>query len=73
MKLPASVFLEVLCQLTVVPTFTQNGAFALALAMVGVTEAGSLARLTFTTQGVVLNPNVVSALQMFAGFHSEQT
>jgi hypothetical protein len=37
-------FLDVLCHVKVAPTFTQNGALALAPGMLGVTEAASLVR-----------------------------
>jgi hypothetical protein len=67
------VFLDELRQVTVVPTFTQNGAFALALGMLGVTEAESLVRLTSAIQGVELDPHVVLALHILPGFVSEQT
>jgi len=67
------VFLDELCQVTVVPSFTQNGAFALASAMLGVTEVESLVRLTSAIQGVELDPHVVLALHMLPGFVSEQT
>ena len=67
------VFLDELCQVTVVPTFTQNGAFALASAVLGVTEADSLVRLTSATHGAEVDPHVVLALHILPGFVSEQT
>jgi hypothetical protein len=67
------VFFEVLCQVTVVPTFTQNGAFAFAFCELGVTEAEVLPlRLTSMRQGLEGDPQVFAALQMLAGFDSEQ-
>ncbi len=65
------VFLDELCQVTVVPTFTQNGAFALASGMLGVTEAESLVRLTSAMHGLELDPHVVLALHILPGFVSE--
>jgi hypothetical protein len=68
------VFLDELCQVTVVPTFTQNGALPLASGMLGVAVAKLLPlRFTFTTQGVELEPQAVLALHMLPGFDSEQT
>jgi hypothetical protein len=49
--------------MTVVPTFTQNSAFPLASVILGVAEAELLVRLTFTTQGIELDPQVVFMLQ----------
>src|SRR5215469_968816 len=67
------VFLAELCHVTVVPTVTQNGALALAPEMLGVTEAESLVRLTSAMQEADLEPHVVLALHILAGFVSEQT
>jgi len=67
------VFLEELCHVTVVPAFTQNGAFALAFGMPGVEVAEVLPRrLTSTTQGEEADPQVVAAVHMLPGFVSEQ-
>jgi hypothetical protein len=68
------VFFDPLCQVTVVPTFTQNDIFPLAFGMSGVAEAELLApRFTFTEQAVLGDPQVVLALHMLPGFDSEQT
>jgi hypothetical protein len=67
------VFLDPLCHVTVVPTFTQKGALPLASGMFGVVDAELLLRFTFTTQGLELEPHVVLALHMLPGFDSEQT
>src|SRR5271169_5757808 len=67
------VFLDVLCQVTVVPTFTQNGALALAPGMLGVTEAASLVRLMSATQGFDVEPHLVPALHKLPGLVSEHT
>jgi hypothetical protein len=67
------VFFDPLCHVTVVPTFTQNGALPLASGMLGVADAELLPlRFTFTTQGLELEPHVVLALHMLPGFDSEQ-
>ncbi len=66
------VFLDVLCHVTVVPTFTQKGAFAFAPEMLGVTEAESLVRLMSAKHGVELEPHWVLALHMLPGLVSEQ-
>jgi hypothetical protein len=68
------VFLDALCHVTVVPTFTQKGALPLASGMFGVADAELLPlRFTFTVQGLELDPHVVPALHMLPGFDSEQT
>jgi hypothetical protein len=67
------VFLDPLCHVTVVPTFTQKGPLPLASGMFGVVDAELLLRFTFTTQGLELEPHVVLALHMLPGFDSEQT
>jgi hypothetical protein len=68
------VFFDVLCQVTVVPTFTQKGALPFASGMLGVADAElPPLRFTPTTQGVELDPHVVLALHMLPGFDSEQT
>ena len=68
------VFLDALCHVTVVPTFTQKGALPLASGMLGVADAELLPlRFTFTVQGLELEPHVVLALHMLPGFDSEQT
>ncbi len=66
------VFFDVLCHVTVVPTFTQNGAFGFAPGMLGVTEAESLVRLTSAIHAVELDPHRVLALHMLPGLVSEQ-
>jgi hypothetical protein len=68
------VFLDALCQVTVVPTFTQNDAFPLASGMLGVADAElPPLRFTSTVQALVVEPQVVLALHMLPGFDSEQT
>jgi hypothetical protein len=68
------VFLDPLCHVTVVPTFTQKGALPFASAISGVADAELLPlRFTFTVQGLELDPHVVLALHMLPGFVSEQT
>jgi hypothetical protein len=67
------VFLDPLCHVTVVPTFTQNGALPFASGISGVADAELLPlRFTFTAQGLELDPHVVLALHMLPGFDSEQ-
>jgi len=67
------VFLDVLCHVTVVPTFTQKGALSLKFGMAGVAVAKLLPlRFTSTEQALVLDPHVVLALHMLPGFDSEQ-
>jgi hypothetical protein len=62
-----------LCHVTVVPTFTQKGAFPLAFGISGVAVAiVPPLRLISTTQGVELDPHVVLALHILPGFVSEQ-
>ena len=67
------VFLDWLFQLTVVPTFTQNGAFDLAPGIPGVTEAAVAVRLISTAQGSEADPHVVAVLHIVSGFVSKQT
>jgi hypothetical protein len=68
------VFLDELCQVTVVPTFKQNGAFPLAFAMFGVADAElPPLRFTSTLHALVVDPQVVAALHALPGFDSEQT
>ncbi len=68
------VFLDELCQVTVVPVFTQNDAFPLAFGMFGVADAELLPlRFTPTLHALVVDPQVVAALHMLPGFDSEQT
>jgi hypothetical protein len=68
------VFLDELCQATVVPTFTQNDAFPLAFGMLGVADAElPPLRFTSTWQALVVDPQLVRALHMLPGFDSEQT
>jgi len=68
------VFLDELCQVTVVPTFTQNDMFCLAFGMFGVADAElPPLRFTSTEQALVVDPQVVLALHMLPGFDSEQT
>jgi hypothetical protein len=68
------VFLDELCQVTVVPVFTQNDAFPLAFGMFGVADAELLPlRFTSTLHALVVDPQVVLALHMLPGFDPEQT
>jgi hypothetical protein len=68
------VFLDPLCQVTVVPTFTQNDAFPLASGMLGVADAElPPLRFTSTVHALVVEPQVVLALHMLPGLDSEQT
>jgi hypothetical protein len=68
------VFLDALCQVTVVPTFTQKDAFPFAFGMLGVADAElPPLRFTSTLQALVVEPQVVLALHMLPGFDSEQT
>src|SRR5271170_6859203 len=68
------VFLDELCQVTVVPTFTQNGVFPFAFGMLGVADAElPPLRFTSTLQALVVDPQVVLALHRLPGFDSEQT
>jgi len=57
------VFFELLCQVIVVPTVTQKGAFPFASAILGVAEAEVPVRLTFTTHGTELDPHFGVELQ----------
>src|SRR5271170_7801899 len=68
------VFFAELCQVTVVPTFTQKGAFDFEFGITGVTVA-ELPPLRFrsTTHGSELEPQRFEAEQILAGFVSEQT
>ena len=66
------VFLDPLCHVTVVPTFTQKGALPLASGMFGVADAELPLRFTLTIHGLELEPHVVLALHMLLGFDSEQ-
>src|SRR5271169_3395810 len=67
------VFLDPLCHVTVVPTFTQKGALPFASGISGVADAKLLPlRFTSTTQGLELDPHVVLALHMLPGLDSEQ-
>lgn len=68
------MFLDALCQVTVVPTFTQNDMFPLAFGMLGVADA-ELPPLRFipTEQALAGDPQVVLALHILPGFDSEQT
>src|SRR5215469_7614621 len=65
-------FLDSLLKVTFVPTLTQNGAFSLAPAMPGVTEAALAVRLMSTIQGALADPQVVLALHIACGSDSEQ-
>jgi len=68
------VFLDALCQVTVVPTFTQNDMFPFPFGMSGVADAElPPLRFTPTEQALVGEPQVVLALHMLPGFDSEQT
>ena len=67
------VSLDVLWNVTVVPTFTQKGPVLFASGMLGTADAELLPlRLISTTQAVVLDPHVVLALHILPGFVSEQ-
>src|SRR5277367_4850859 len=66
------IFLLVLFQVTVVPTFTQKNALLLAPGMLGVEEAPLVDRFTSTSHGVDADPHVLPALQSCAGFASVQ-
>ena len=66
------VFLEVLCQVTVVPTVTAKSELALAPGIPGVAEADAAVRFTSTTQGLEFDPHVFPALAKLAGFPSVQ-
>ena len=66
------VFFDPLFQLTVVPAFTQKGAFPLAFGMLGVAEASEAVRLISTVHGVEAEPQVFSAVQTDCGLGSEQ-
>ena len=68
------MFLDELCQVTVVPTFTQNDAFSFAFGMFGVADAELLPlRFTSALQVLVPDPQVVAALHVVPGLDSEQT
>src|SRR5208282_1298042 len=66
------VFLDGLFHSILVPAFTQNGMFAFAFGIAGVTEASEAVRLISTVQGVELDPQAFSAVHAFPGFGSEQ-
>ena len=67
------VFLDELCHVTVVPAFTQNGAFPLAFGISGVDDADALPfRLMSTTQGEEAEPHIVAAVHILPGLVSEQ-
>src|SRR3974377_1383091 len=66
-------FLDTLLKVTFVPTVIQNGAFSLAPAILGVTEAALAVRLMSTAQGALADPQVVLALHIPCGLDSEQT
>jgi hypothetical protein len=66
------VFLEVLCQVNVVPAFTQNVAFPFGFAILATDSAELAVRLTSTVQGVEADPQVILALHNAAGLASKQ-
>lgn len=66
------VFLEVLCHVTVVPTWTAKSAFSFAPGIAGVAEADEAVRLTSTIQGLELEPQVLPALAKLVEFASVQ-
>src|SRR6202167_4261883 len=66
------VFFCVLFDTIFVPVLTQNVLFALASAIPGVAEAPSPLRFTSTTQGLVLDPQVLPELHSDCGSVSEQ-
>jgi hypothetical protein len=62
------VFFDELSHVTVVPTFTQKIAFALAPGMLGVADAQLLPlRLILIRQGSELDPHVLAAVHMPCG------
>ncbi len=68
------VFFAGLCQVTVVPTFTQKGAFDFEFGIAGVTVAEvPPLRFRSTTHGFELDPQRFEAVQILAGFVSAQT
>ena len=66
------VFLDVLCQVTVVPVLTQKVEFPFAFAVLGVASAAFAVRLTSTVHGAEADPQVILALHKAAGFDSAQ-
>ena len=66
------VFLDVLCQVMVVPVFTQNVALPRAFGILAVASAASAVLLTSTVQGTETDPQVLLALHRVVGFGSEQ-
>jgi hypothetical protein len=67
------VFFDELSHVTVVPTFTQKIAFALAPGMFGVADAQLLPfRLISIRQGLELDPQVLAALHIACAFASVQ-
>jgi len=62
------IFLDSLFQVTVVPTFTQKGLFALAPAIPGVTEAALPVRLMSTLHEAEADPHLVAASHICPGF-----
>src|ERR1700751_3207435 len=68
------VFFAELSHVTVVPVFTQKGAFDFEFGMDGVTVAEvPPLRFRSTTQGSEADPQRFEAVQILAGFVSEQT
>ncbi|MGA8307997.1 MAG: hypothetical protein WB723_20140, partial [Candidatus Acidiferrales bacterium] len=62
-----------LCQVTVVPAFTQKGAFDFEFGMAGVTVAEvPPLRFRSTTHGAELDPQRLEAVQILVGFVSVQ-
>jgi hypothetical protein len=68
------VFFAELCQVTVVPTFTQKGAFDFEFGVAGVTVAEvPPLRFRSTRHGFDSDPQRFETAQMLAGFVSVQT
>jgi hypothetical protein len=68
------VFFAELCHVTVVPVFTQKGVFDFEFGMAGVTVAEvPPLRFRSTTHGFEGDPQRFEAVQILAGFVSEQT
>ncbi|MGC2278678.1 MAG: hypothetical protein WA603_01595, partial [Candidatus Acidiferrales bacterium] len=68
------VFFDELCHLTVVPTFTQKGAFDFEFGVPGVTVAEvPPLRFRSTTHRFESDPQRFDALQILSGFVSVQT
>ena len=61
------VSFERLCQVTLVPVFTQNGVFALASATLAIEAAESDVRFTSTMHGVDVDPQVLLVPQILSG------